>query len=76
MIDLFISNNLIQGEHENVIAAAIVKYSGDIIFASRGGIIPSVIAQQAKCSIGTLKMFHKKVMENNYFVLQTLENLS
>ncbi|CAD8146056.1 unnamed protein product [Paramecium pentaurelia] len=69
-------NNLIQGEHENVIAAAIVKYSGDIIFASRGGILSSVIAQQAKCSIGTFKMFHKKVMENQYFIMQTLKSLS
>ncbi|CAD8046155.1 unnamed protein product [Paramecium sonneborni] len=71
-----LQNNLIQGEHENVIAAAIVKYSGDIIFSSRGGILSSVIAQQAKCSIGTFKMFHKKVMENNYFVMQTLTALS
>ncbi|CAD8044067.1 unnamed protein product [Paramecium primaurelia] len=61
-------NNLIQGEHENVIAAAIIKYSGDIIFASRGGIIPSVIAQQAKCSISTFKIFHKKVFEKLYLL--------
>ncbi|CAD8140272.1 unnamed protein product [Paramecium octaurelia] len=68
--------NLIQGEHENVIAAAIVKYSGDIIFASRGGILSTVIAQQAKCSIGTFKLFHKKIMENQYFTMQTLRSLS
>ncbi|CAD8135406.1 unnamed protein product [Paramecium octaurelia] len=60
-------NNLIQKERENVIAAAIVKYSGDIIFVHRGGIIPSVIAQQAKCSVGTFRMFYKKIYENFSF---------
>jgi hypothetical protein len=38
-----------------VIAAAIVKFAGDIVFAERGGIVPSVISDHAKCSIGTMK---------------------
>ncbi|CAD8132030.1 unnamed protein product [Paramecium pentaurelia] len=53
--------NLIQGEHENVIAGAIIKYCGDIIFADRGGIVAQVIADHAKCSLGPLKNFLKKV---------------
>ncbi|CAK72697.1 unnamed protein product (macronuclear) [Paramecium tetraurelia] len=56
--------SLIQGEHENVIAGAIIKYCGDIIFADRGGIIAQVIADNAKCSLGPLKNFLKKIEQN------------
>ncbi|CAD8054285.1 unnamed protein product [Paramecium sonneborni] len=62
--------NLIQGEHENVIAGAIIKYCGDIIFADKGGIVAQVIADHSKCSIGPLKNFLKKIESNLPFSSQ------
>ncbi|CAD8076512.1 unnamed protein product [Paramecium sonneborni] len=56
--------NLIQGEHENVIAGAIIKLCGDIVFADKGGIVAQVIADHSKCSLGPLRNFLKKIESN------------
>ena len=45
LMNLMEKRNLIGGEHENVIAATIVKVVGDIIFFARGGIVLNIIVE-------------------------------
>lgn len=53
--------NLIDGEHEHVISAGLVKIIGDFIFWKKGGINLFVIINIANCCEASVKNFLKKV---------------
>lgn len=38
LLRLFESHKLVRGEHENVVAATLVKMSGDLVFWQKGGL--------------------------------------
>lgn len=61
MMTLMEKRNLIGGEHENVIAATIVKVVGDIIFFAKGGIVLNFIVEGANCCEYSVKAMLKKV---------------
>lgn len=52
--------NLIHGEHEHIISAAVVKLAGDVLFADKGGLNPLKIINAAGCCEISLKNFLKK----------------
>ncbi|KAM3146979.1 hypothetical protein pb186bvf_000695 [Paramecium bursaria] len=53
--------NLIQGEHENVVSAMILKFCGDIAFNRQGGLQLATVLQVAGCCELSIKNFYKKL---------------
>ncbi|CAK57730.1 unnamed protein product (macronuclear) [Paramecium tetraurelia] len=53
--------NLIQGEHEHVIASVLIKLSGDFVFKEKGGINLNAISEMAGCCQISLKNVLQKL---------------
>ncbi|CAD8206621.1 unnamed protein product [Paramecium pentaurelia] len=59
------NQNLVQGEHEHVIASALVKLTGDFVFREKGGINLNIISINAGCCEISLKNFLQKLQPHN-----------
>ncbi|CAD8207636.1 unnamed protein product [Paramecium octaurelia] len=64
------NQNLVQGEHEHVIASALVKLTGDFIFQEKGGLNLNVISENAGCCEISLKSLLQKVQPYNKVLVQ------
>ncbi|CAK66701.1 unnamed protein product (macronuclear) [Paramecium tetraurelia] len=64
------NQNLVQGEHEHVIASALVKLTGDFIFQEKGGINLNVISENAGCCEISLKNLLQKVQPYNQVLVK------
>ncbi|CAD8118241.1 unnamed protein product [Paramecium sonneborni] len=55
------NQNLVQGEHEHVIASALIKQTGDFVFQEKGGINLNIISINAGCCETSLKNLLSKL---------------
>ncbi|CAD8110960.1 unnamed protein product [Paramecium primaurelia] len=64
------NQNLVQGEHEHVIASALVKLTGDFIFHEKGGLNLQIISNNAGCCEISLKNLLQKIEPHNQNLIQ------
>ncbi|CAD8188578.1 unnamed protein product [Paramecium octaurelia] len=57
--------NLIQGEHEHVVASVLIKLTGDFVFKEKGGINLNAISEMAGCCQVSLKNVLQKLSPYN-----------
>ncbi|CAD8184323.1 unnamed protein product [Paramecium octaurelia] len=62
------NQNLVQGEHEHVIASALVKLTGDFVFRDKGGINLNIISINAGCCEISLKNFLQKLQPHTQVI--------
>ncbi|CAD8117684.1 unnamed protein product [Paramecium sonneborni] len=64
------NQNLVQGEHEHVIASSLVKLTGDFLFREKGGINLNIISVNAGCCEISLKNLLQKLQPHNQLMTE------